>query len=143
MKTKALADVVQKFTDVTPGRSAYYEKGAVGAGAEWEKNTKGAKAAYQAAVSSSNIGAMFAGGVTKAGAAKFDRKVKDVGVARFGPGVTAAAPDYAAGMAPMLETLGATTLPARAPRGSESNLERVRTIATALHKKRLAIRAAG
>lgn len=143
MKTKALADVVQKFTDVTPGRSAYYEKGAVGAGAEWEKNAKGAAAAYKAAVSAPNIGAMFSGGITKAGAAKFDRKVKDVGVARFGPGVTAAAPDYAAGMAPMLETLAATTLPARAPRGSDSNLERVRAIATVLHKKRLAIRAAG
>jgi hypothetical protein len=143
MKTKALADVVQKFTDVTPGRSAYYERGAVGAGSEWEKNTTAAKASYKAAVSASNIDSMFAGGVKKAGAAKFDRKVKDVGVARFGPGVTAAAPDYASGMAPMLETLAATTLPARAPRGSDSNLERVRTIATALHKKRLAIRAAG
>jgi hypothetical protein len=143
MKTKALADVVAKYVEVTPGRSAYYEKGAVGAGTEWEKNTGAAAAAYKAAITSPTIGAMFAGGVKKAGAAKFDRKVKDVGVSRYGPGVTAAAPDYSNGVAPMLDTLAAMTLPARAPRGSESNIARVTAIATALHKKRLSIRAAG
>jgi hypothetical protein len=143
MKTKALADVAAKWGDVTPGRSAYYEKGAVGAGSDWEKNTVAAKGTFKAAISAAGIEALYAGGVKKAGAAKFDRKVADVGVSRFGPGVTAAVPDFSAGMAPMLETLSSTTLPARAPRGSDSNLERVRTIATALHKKRLAIRAAG
>jgi hypothetical protein len=143
MKTKTLTEVVQKYVDVTPGRSAYYQAGAVGAGDDWEKNTIAAKASYKAAVSAANIDTMFAGGVKKAGAAKFNRKVTDVGVSRYGPGVTAGAPDFSNGIAPMLETLAAMTLPARAPRGSDSNLERVRTIATGLHKKRLAIRAAG
>jgi len=143
MKTKALADVVKKFGDVTPGRSAYYEQAASVAGPEWAANTAAAAPTYKAAVGDPTIDKRYAGGVKKAGADKFNRKVKDVGVARFGPGVTASLPDYQNGMAPMLETLSATNLPARAPRGSDSNLERVRTIAKALHTKRLAIKAAG
>lgn len=143
IKTKPLADVVSKFIEVTPARSAYYEKGAVGAGADWEKNATAAKAAFKAGVSAPNIDSMYAGGVKKAGAAKFDRKVKDVGVARFGPGVTASATDYASGMGPMLDTIASITLPARAPRGSEANYARVREIGTKLHAKRLALRAAG
>lgn len=143
MKVKPLADVVKKWADVTPGRAGYYEAGAVGAGADWEKNTAASKSNFKAAITAPDIDARFAGGVKKAGAAKFDRKVKDVGVARFGPGVTAATPDFSNGVGPMLDTLAATSLPARAPRGSDANIERVRTIATALHKKRLASMAAG
>jgi hypothetical protein len=43
----------------------------------------------------------------------------------------------------MLSTIASLTLPARAPRGSSTNLDRVRVIADALNKKRLALRAAG
>jgi hypothetical protein len=143
MKVKPIADVAKKWADVTPGRSSYYEAGAVGAGADWEKNTAGAKGTFKAAISAAGIEDRFAGGVKKAGAAKFDRKVKDVGVSRFGPGVSAAQPDFTNGITPYLDTLASMTLPARAPRGSEANMARVSAIATTLHKKRLAQMAAG
>lgn len=141
IKVKPAADVAKKWQEVTPGRSAYYEAGASGAGADWEKNTTAAAANFKAAVSASNIGAMFAGGVKKAGAGKYERKVKDVGVSRFATGVNAAAVDYQNGIAPMLETIAGLTLSARGPRGSEANLARVREVATALNKRRLALRA--
>jgi len=143
VKVKSAADVAKKWGEVTPGRSGYYEAGAVGAGAEWESKTSAAAAAYKAAVSAGNIGAMFSGGVKKAGAEKFNRKVKDVGVARFAQGVSAAIADFQAGVEPMLQTIAGLTLTARGPRGSETNLQRVRDVATALNKKRLALRAAG
>lgn len=143
VKVKPAADVAKKWLDVTPGRAGYFEAGAVGAGDEWERQALAAQAAFKAAISAANIGAMFAGGVKKAGAAKYNRKVKDVGVARFSQGVQAAGPDYLAGVEPMLATIAGLTLPARAPRGSESNLARVREIAVALNKKRLSLRAAG
>lgn len=143
IKVKPVADVVKKFIDVTPTRSAYYESGATAAGADWEKNTLAASKNFKAGVSAGNIEQMFAGGVKKAGAEKFTRKVKDVGAQRFGSGVQASAQDYANGIAPMLEEIARIDLPARAPRGSDSNIERVRKIATALTKKRLALRAAG
>jgi len=125
MKVKTLAEVTDKWADVTPGRSAYYEKGA------------------KAAVSAGNIDAMYAGGIKRAGAAKYERKVTEVGAARYGPGVTAAKGDYSDGVAPMLDELAKITLPARAPRGSAANLQRVGVIATALNKRRLSLRAAG
>jgi len=143
IKVKSAADVAKKWGDVTPGRAAFYESGAVGAGDDWQKNTEAASAQFKAAVSASNIDQLYKGGVKKAGAEKYNRKVKDVGSARFSQGVTAGITDYQNGVDPMLATIAGITLPARQPRGSEANLARVREVATALHKKRLALRAAG
>ena len=143
IKVKSATEVADKWAQVTPGRQQYYQAGAEGAGQDWETNTGAAKANFQAAVSAGNIGNLFAGGVKRAGAAKYTRKVKEVGAARFASGVTAGKVDYASGIEPMLATLAGLTLPARAPRGSESNLARGRAIAVALNQKRLALRAAG
>ncbi len=143
IKVKSAADVAKKWAEVTPSRAAYYESGAVGAGDDWAKNTEAASAQFKAAVSASNIDQLFRGGVKKAGAEKYNRKVKDVGTQRFGQGVSAAAGDMQSGIAPMLDTIAGLTLQPRQPRGSEANLARVREVATALHKKRLALRAAG
>lgn len=143
IKVKPVGDVADKWAEVTPGRSAYYEAGAGIAGSDWEKGAVEAASSYKAAVTAPNIDKLFSGGVKKAGAEKYERKVKDVGAARFGPGVAAAKTDYSTGMEPMLSTIAGITLPARQPRGSAANLQRVSAIADALHKKRLALRAAG
>jgi hypothetical protein len=142
IKVKDASEVAAKWTEVTPGRARYYEQGASVAGNDWETNTAAAAAAYKAAVTSPNIDRMFSGGVKRAGAAKYERKVRDVGVSRFSTGVQAASSDYQSGIAPMLDTIKGLTLPPRQPRGSEANLARVREVAVALHKKRLALRAA-
>lgn len=143
IKVKSAQEVANKWGDVTPGRSANFVAGAKASGQDWENNTLAAQANFQAAVTSGNIGKMFAGGVKNAGAAKFSRKVEAVGAERFASGVAAGKVDYQTGIAPMLETISGLTLTARAPRGSESNLARVRQVSTALHQKRLALRAAG
>ncbi len=143
IKVKPISEVSAKWAEVTPGRSSYYEKEATVAGAEWEAKTKAAAGAYKAGVSAGNIEKMFVGGVAKAGAEKYNRKVKDVGVSRFGPGVTAAKGDYEKGEAPMLDTIAKVDLAARQPRGSIANFQRSVVIGTALNKQRLALRAAG
>lgn len=143
IKIKPIADIASKWAEVTPGRSAYYEAAATVAGADWEKGAAAAAGAYKAAISAANIERMFVGGIKRAGSAKYERKVKDVGVGRFGPGITAAVPDFHAGFDPFVSTIAALTLPARQPRGADANIERVRVIARELNKKRLALRAAG
>ena len=143
IKVKPVAEVVSKWLDVTPARASYYEKEAVVAGADWEAGAAAASAAYRSAVAAANIEQLFKGGIKRAGAAKYQRKVKDVGVARFSQGVSAAGPDFEAGVSPFLDEIAKITLPARQPRGSEANYARVRDIGVALHKKRLALRAAG
>ena len=143
IKVKSAAEVAAKWAEQTPGRSAYYESGVKGAGAEWEANTKAAASNYGAAVKAGNIEKLFAGGVAKAGAAKYTRKAVEVGVGRFSSGVAAGKVDYQGNIEPYLAAIAGISLPARAPRGSESNLARVRAVATVLHAKRLAERAAG
>lgn len=143
IKVKPLADVVKKWVDVTPARAAYYEAEASVAGADWEKGAVAAASAYKAGISAPNIEKMYTGGVKRAGAAKYERKVKAVGANRFGPGVIASEADYSVGVEPMLTTIAGITLAPRAPRGSLSNYARVQTIGVDLNKKRLALRAAG
>jgi len=142
-KIASAADIAAKWKEVTPGRSSYYESGAVGAGSDWEANAAAAAAAFKAAISAADIEQRFRGGIKRAGAAKYDRKVRDVGVGRFGPGVLAAAPDFQAGFEPYVSVIAATELPARKPRGDPGNIDRVRAISTALNKKRLALIGAG
>jgi len=137
-----LTDVVAKWVEEAPKRAPYYEKYAPAAAARWEAHTKAAKATYKAAVTAPGIEARFVGGVARVGAAKFERKVKAVGVARFGPGIVAAEADYSTGVAPFLAEIAKTEIPPRKPRGDIGNLERVKNIFVALHKKRLAILAA-
>ena len=137
------AEAAKKWGDVTPGRQGYYQAGAAAAGPDWEAKTIAAASAYKSAISAGNIGQMFAGGVKKAGAAKYARKINDVGAGRFSSGVTAAVSDMQAGIEPMLATIAGVTLSARQPRGSAANLQRVQQVADALNKKRLSLRAAG
>ena len=143
IKVKPLADVVKKWVDVTPARAGYYEIEASVAGADWEKGATAAASAYKAGVTAPNIEKMFVGGIKRAGAAKYERKIKDVGVSRFGPGVIAAEKDFSDGVGPMLSTIAGITLAPRQPRGALANYGRVQAIGVELNKKRLALRAAG
>ena len=142
ISVKSAADIAAKWAEVTPGRASYYEAEAPAAGAEWEANTVAAGATYKAALAVAGIGARFIGGVKRAGAAKFGRKVRDVGVSRYAPGVAAAKADMAAGVADYVAVLEGLEIPDRGPRGSPGNYAIVEKVGSALHKKRLAVLAA-
>ena len=142
-KVPTAAAVAQKWGDVTPGRSSYYEAGVKGAGQDWQTGATNAAANYKAAVSAGNIQTMFVGGIKRAGGDKYQRKASGVGKDRFGPGVTAAVTDMQNGMAPMLEVIAKVDAPARQPRGSAANQQRSVVYQVALNKARLALRAAG
>ena len=142
ISVKSAADIAQKWAEVTPGKSGYYATEAPAAGAEWEANTVAAGGTYTAGIAVAGIGKRFIGGVKRAGAAKFARKVKDVGVARYGPGVAAAQADMSAGMADYVGVLEGLEIPDRGPRGSPGNYAIVEKVGSALHKKRLAVLAA-
>jgi len=138
LKVPSAAEIAKKWVDVTPGRSTYYESETPKAASDWESGASGAAGTFKTAIQAANIGTLFAGGVKKAGAAKFARKVKDVGVARFGPGVSAAQPDMSTGVTPYVDELGKIEIPERGPRGSPGNYTIVSKIGDPLHKRRLA-----
>ena len=136
------ADTATKWVEETPRRAPYYERETPKAAARWESEAAAAKDTYKAAIAAPDISTRFAGGIKRAGAAKFVRKVVAVGVPRFGPGISAAKEDYSKGIDPMLAEIAATDIPVRKPRGDPANYDRVVKIGTALNKKRLALLAA-
>jgi len=136
-------NVAKKWGDVTPGRSTYYESNTPVAGAKWEANATKAGSVFQAAISAADNIKKFIGGIKKAGAAKFSRKVTAVGVSRFGPGVSAAIADMQSGVDPFLATLATIDIPDRGPRGSPGNYGIVQKVGDPLHAKRLALLGAG
>ena len=142
ISVKSAADIADKWAAVTPARASYYESQAPAAAAEWEANTIAAGGTYTAGIAVAGIGKRFVGGVKRAGAEKFGRKVRDVGVARYGPGVAAAKADMAKGVADYVSVLEGMEIPDRGPRGSPGNYAIVEKVGTALHKKRLAVLAA-
>ena len=139
---KSAAEIAQKWADVTPARASYYEAEAPAAAAEWEANTVAAGGTYKAGISVAGIEKRFVGGVKRAGAEKFGRKVRDVGVARYAPGVAAAQSDMMTGVADYVAVLEGLEIPDRGPRGSPANYAIVQKVGEALHKKRLAVLAA-
>lgn len=105
----------------------------------WARNTAGSADNFHQAVTAANVKERFRRGVVRAGAAKFARKIREVGMDRFGPGVSAATQDYKTGAEPYFSTIAALTLSPRKPRGDPSNYRRVEEIGKALNAKRLAL----
>jgi len=143
MKVKAMEASAGKWTE-NAGRAA--EEFAVNAEAAaelWAGNTAKAADTFHQAITSPNMKERFRRGVTRAGAAKFARKIRDVGRDRFGPGVAAATDDYKMGAEPYFSTLAGLTLSTRKPRGDPANYNRVQEIGKALNAKRLALLGAG
>ena len=142
IKVKSAEEIATKWAEVTPARASYYEEAAPEAAEDWHDNTVAAGGTYKAGISVAGIEKRFVGGVKRAGAAKFRRKVKDVGVSRYSPGVTAAKDDMKDGFEDYQAVLDGMEIPDRGPRGSPANYAIVQKVGDALHKKRLAVLAA-
>jgi len=109
----------------------------------WARNTAAADENYKMAIQAPNIAVRFKRGVAKAGAAKFARKIRDVGKDRFAPGVHAAQEDFKANVEPYFATIAALSLSPRKPRGDPANYGRVEQVGKALNARRLAMLSAG
>ena len=143
IKVKPIEASTQKWSE-NAGRAA--ESFAVEAEASadaWAKNTAAAADTFGSAISAPGMKERFRRGVQRAGAAKFARKIRDVGRDRFAPGVAAAISDYKDGATPYYATLAALTLSARKPRGDPANYKRVEEVGKALNAKRLALLGVG
>ncbi len=138
IRVKDLAGSAQRWTSRASGAATEYASEAAAAGERWASNTAGASQTYFQAVSASGIQDRFRRGVQRAGAAKYTRKIADVGQSRYTTGVQAATEDWRAGFEPFATTIAALTLPPRRPRGDPGNIERVRVVAQALNARRLA-----
>jgi len=137
MKIKSLTDIATKWATVTPQRSADYEKGVKDTSVDWAGPTAAAAPAYADGVSRAVADGRFAKGVNQAGTSKWRSRTSTAGVQRWGAGVRDAQPDYQKGFALTHATLAGLTLPPRFSRGDPRNIDRVATIATALHEAKV------
>ncbi len=143
LKVKSVDASTEKWRD-NAGRSAEAFATEAEASAEaWARNTAASADTFHQAITAAGIKERFRRGVTRAGAAKFARKIRDVARDRFAPGVAAAEADYKAGAEPYLQTIAGLTLSGRKPRGDPANYRRVEEVGKALNAKRLAMLGSG
>jgi len=137
IKIKPVADIARKWGEVTPARATIYKTEIEALTPdEWEKPTIEAEGTWERGVSEAATRKAFSAGVKGRGD-KWKRKALELGPVRYGPGVTAAIPDYEAEFAPYRDTIAAIVLPPRGPRGDPANYERVKAVGTALFEKRI------
>lgn len=139
IKVKEAGASATKWAENAGRAAAEYADGAIAGAEDWARATAAAADTFKQAVTAPGIEKRFARGVARAGAAKFARKISDVGRDRFGPGVAAAKSDYSMGVEPYLSTIAALTLAPRKPRGDPANYHRVEQVGKALNAKRLAL----
>ena len=143
IKVKSIEASTTKWAEKARGAATEFAAEAEASAELWAGNTVKAADTYGQAISAAGIKERFRRGVMRAGAAKFARKIRDVGADRFAGGVDAATQDYNAGAAPYYSTIAALTLSPRKPRGDPANYNRVMEIGKALNAKRLALLGAG
>ena len=131
---RSAEEQASKWANVTPGRSAEYQKGVQAPKRDWGTATKAALEAYKAGLTASVAKGSWLKGVTRAGTGKWQANSVSKGVQRWGPGVQLAQDDYQRAIGPYNEAIRRTTLPPRFARRDPRNLERVRVIVEALVK---------
>lgn len=131
---RALSDIRDKWTRVTPGRTEDYKIGIKNPRRDWEEETVAAKANWKAGIDAAAAKDLFGKGVKKAGTKKWQDKALKVGPGRFAEGVYIAGPDYEEGFKPYHEAIERVDLGPRFPRRDPRNIERVKAIVNALIK---------
>lgn len=135
---KSLDKIGKKWAGVTPARQAEYEEGIRNPKRDWAQATTAAASAQASGVQKAIAAKSFEKGVAKAGTATWQEKSLTKGPGRWAEGVSISQSDYESGFGPFREVIARTTLPPRGPKGDPKNIERVRVLADALHKAKLA-----
>jgi len=129
---KKMADIKEKWTRVTPGRTTDYKIGIQNPKRDWATEAVAAKDNWKTGIDSAAAKGLFEKGVEKAGTSKWKDKALKVGPGRFSEGVYIAGPDYEKGFAPYHDAIERAVLPPKFPRRDPRNLERVKGIVDAL-----------
>jgi hypothetical protein len=131
-KVPPITDVASKFARRAQMSQPEYESGVRNPSTPWAAAAIAAQPSYEAGVTAAISRKAFGKGVQAAGDARWTKGAVEKGPARFAQGVQLAEGDYAQRMAPVLDVIARTDLPARGPRGSAQNLQRMTPIPQAL-----------
>ncbi len=128
--------IADKWSSVTPMRTTEYQRGVEAPKRDWERETLAAASRFSNGLSQARLDDRFLKGVKSRTTEYWKNRTIDFGVDRWSIGVSAATADYRAGFAPYREEISRLTLPERFPVGDPRNIERVKTVAFALMKKK-------
>ncbi len=134
---KELDEIVRRWSEVTPLRSDQYRFGVENPKYDWRANTEASNNNWKNSVSGGEITTRFSSGVKRAGTTKWQKKTLELGVARWGPGVSKSRPAYEVGFAPYQALLDGMILPERFETGNLNNFKRVEKVARELHALKL------
>lgn len=128
--------VAAKWRKRVEGASDDYRNGVQARGASWGAAASAASGSFKTAISAADIEARYKNGVSGAAQAKYLKRATMVGPDRFAQAAPIAEPDFSSGVQPYLQAIASVDLPARGPRGSAQNYNRVKPIGDALSKLR-------
>jgi hypothetical protein len=134
IKVKDAGTVAAKWKNRAGAAQQDYSNGVSAAAGDWEAKSAAAEDVYRAAVTDAAAKGMYGRGV-RGSAGKYQKNATTLGPQRFAQGVAAATDSMAAGIAPVLQTIAALTLPPRGVKGT--NQERSNIVATALRKMKV------
>lgn len=133
---KSGAATSAKWSRVSAQRTEDYQAGVAAPRTPWAAATAAAEDRYKAGVQDAATRGAFGKGVRAAGDARWSAKATAKGPTRYAEGVQISGPDYAAGVQPYLDTIAATQLPPRYPKGDPRNVQRVAVLSAALRKRK-------
>jgi hypothetical protein len=129
---KPLAQIRDKWTRVTPGRTEDYKLGVSNPRRDWAEEAKAAKDNWKAGIDAAAGKDLFARGIEKVGSKKWQERAIKKGPSRFAEGVYLAGSDYERGFAPFREAIARVDLGPKFPRRDPRNIERVKRVVDAL-----------
>lgn len=134
---KDAAAAATKFVTRAQAAGPDYANGVSNAGGKWAANTKASSDAYVAGVQQSIANGRFSNSINQTSQNKFQVRAAGVGVQRYPQGVAGAKDAWQTATTPFLTTIAGLTLPARQPKGSPANYQRVQAVGDALRAKKL------
>lgn len=137
VKVKDATASAQKFVQNASTAGPAYSAGVANAGPAWSQNTAAAADSWAQGVTAAAANGRFAGSVTPAAQSKYQTRSAGVGAQRYPQGVQGSQQAWQQNTTPYLQTIANLNLPARQPKGSPNNVQRVAAIATALRAKKL------
>lgn len=113
-----------------------YQAGVQNPRTPWATAAAAADANYRQGVTAAATAGRFQAGVRAAGEERWRTATLAKGPSRFVEGVQLGVAEWQRGFAPFQQVISALALPARGPRGSPANLQRVSAVAQALRAAR-------
>lgn len=134
---KSAAASAQKFVNNAQAAAPAYTSGVQAAGQKWAAGTAGSAQAWQQGVQQAISDGRFAAGVDATSQSKYQTRASTVGAQRYPQGVAGSAQTWQTAVAPYLNTIANLNLPARGPKGSPANYQRVQAVGQALRAQKL------